>query len=68
VFVVEETAEHSGIHQQIAYALGENTPVIGMHLGSKYVPHGAVKELYRLCGLDSDAIATRVRKEIRNES
>ncbi len=68
VFVVEEAAEHSGIHQQIAYALGENTPVIGMHLGSKYVPHGAVKELYRLCGLDSDAIATRVRKEIRNES
>ena len=68
VFVVEETAENSGLHQQIAYALGENTPVTGMHLGSKYVPHGAVKELYRLCGLDSDTIATRVRKEIRNEN
>ena len=68
VFVVEETAENSGIHEAIAHCLQDRTVVISMNLGSKYVPHGAVKALYRLCGLDSDAIAMRVRKEIRNEN
>ena len=36
-------------------------PVYGIDLGPDFVPHGSQEKLYRLCGLDSSAIAEFVR-------
>ena len=34
----------------------------GIDLGSEFVPHGALKKLYELCGLDAQSIASYTRE------
>lgn len=60
IIVVEEVAAHCGIGESLACSLGEKAPELRVHhldLGPDFVPHGLVKELYRHCGLDPQAIA-----------
>ncbi len=67
VFVVEETASGSGIHAEVAYKL-PGCSVYGMNLGNEYVTHGAVNELYHMCGLDGDSIARRIQEVAEHEN
>ena len=67
VFVVEETASSTGIHQEIAYQFPGYT-VHAMDLGKEYVTHGAVDKLYQLHGLDGDSIARRILEEAEHEN
>ena len=42
--------------------MGNQTGIYGMDLGADFVPHGSMKELYKLCGLDADSIAGYTRE------
>ena len=67
VVVVEEVCSGSGIREALAWELRDNCPecrVWGLDLGADFVPHGSLKELYALCGLDPESIAAFVRKEV----
>lgn len=67
VVVVEEVCSGSGIREALAWELREKCPecrVWGLDLGADFVPHGSLKELYALCGLDPESIAAFVRKEV----
>lgn len=60
LLVVEEIMSGSGIREEVAWKLGKLLPdlmVEGRDLGAAFVPHGALKELYRYCGLDGKTIA-----------
>ncbi len=68
--VVEETAEGSGVRQELAYALRQVDPrcrIDGIDLGREFVPHGDQKKLYKRCGLDADSIARFVKKGLAHE-
>ena len=60
VVVVEEVCSGSGIRESLAWELQKQCPqcrVWGIDLGRDFVPHGSLKELYALCGLDAQSIA-----------
>ena len=60
VVIVEETAAGSGIRHELAAALREKIPGLeigGMDLGSEFVTHGSVQELYKAYHLDGKSIA-----------
>ena len=60
IVIVEETAAGSGIRHELAAALREIMPdavIGGMDLGSDFVTHGSVPELYKAYHLDGASIA-----------
>ena len=60
VVIVEEATEASAIHDVLACHLRENTQVpriCSRDLGSAYVPHGSMTDLYKQYGLDAASIA-----------
>ena len=64
VVIIEEACSGSGIREALAWqlrAVEPERPVYGIDLGPDFVPHGSQEKLYRLCGLDSGAIAEFVR-------
>ena len=70
VFIVEEVAAAAGIREALACAIQEKKPqirVFGRDLGEHFVPHGDMKSLYRLCGLDGESIANFVREVVSHE-
>lgn len=70
LIVVEETAANSGIHDALCTAIHELNPEIcirSRNLGAGFVPHGAMSELYRLCGLDSVSIADFTKGVLSHE-
>ena len=70
VIVVEEAAAAAGIKEALAWQIHEvcpETKVYGIDLGEHFVPHGDMKSLYRLSGLDSESIANYVREVISHE-
>lgn len=70
LLVVEETAANSGIHDALCTAIHEFNPemrIFARNLGMGFVPHGAMPELYRLCGLDSISIAEFTKGVISHE-
>lgn len=71
VFVVEEVCSGSGISEAVAMCLqrqGLHCRVHAIDLGKNFVPHGDIRELYRLTGLDNGSIANYVREVVRNEN
>ena len=65
IIVLEEVAGGSGIRNALAYELGKSCPecsVEGIDLGAGFVPHGALKELYKDCGLDGASIAAYTKE------
>lgn len=65
VVIMEETCTGSGIREALAWELETLCPgcrVLGRDLGRQFVPHGAVNQLYRLCGLDSQSLADFVKE------
>ena len=71
VVVIEETCTGSGIRETLAWELHQSKPkwnVSGMDLGSSFVPHGSMDELYRHTGLDAESISNFVREVLDPEN
>lgn len=63
--VVEEVSRGSGIREALAWQLRKLVPKChfdGMDLGTGFVPHGSLQELYRHCGLDAESIASYTKE------
>ena len=70
VFVVEEACAASGVKEHISWVLRqnrENFRIYGIDLGSDFVIHGDMKNLYKHTGLDSESVANYVREVLRHE-
>lgn len=71
VFVVEETCAHTGIYEELAYRLGQESPqcnVRGINLGHSYITHGSLESLYQHHGLDAEGISRFVLEALHDES
>lgn len=71
VVIMEECMTHSGIHDELAAMIFREYPNIVVdcfHLGSDYVTHGSVEDLYKLCGLDGKSVANRILEGRQSES
>ena len=71
ILILEETANHSGIHGQLTQLLCEacsDCRVISANLGDAFVPHGKVNELYQLTGLDAQSIANTIQEAFGHEN
>ena len=69
VLIAEEAT--AGIAEALAaeiYAKHPNTAVAIADLGKEYVTHGAVAQLYELCGLNAEALAEKMRGVIDHEN
>ena len=70
VVIVEETCASSGVYEVLAASLQCKKPglqVVGIDLGSRFITHGKLDDLYRLCGLDANGVVSRVLEAIANE-
>ena len=68
---VEEASADSGIGQAVSHCLRESVPGCVVHtvdLGSEYVTHGSVAQLYEKHGLDAVSIAKKVREVLAREN
>ena len=68
VVILEEVAAGSGIREALAWELRKQCPDIrveGLDLGSDFVPHGSLRELYHHCGLDEVSIAAFTEEVLR---
>ena len=65
VLIVEEAS--AGIHEALAWQL-RDYQIACIDLGSEYVTHGSVAELYRKYGMDAESIASRVQEEWKVEN
>ena len=71
IFLVEEAAEGSGIHEALAWEIGRKIPdcaVDAVDLGCRFITHGSLKELYHYYGLDPESIAAKVLEVRQNEN
>ena len=71
VIIVEEIAGNCGIHESLSCLLKEKNPnllVKGYDLGTRYIPHGSVEELYDLCGLSPEKLAKTIMVVLQNEN
>ncbi len=69
VCIVEEVMAGSGIAYELSAALAvKNCKVLSMDLGNEFVTHGSLPELYRVCGLDGEAIANRILEVCNREN
>ena len=66
VLLCAEEAEESGSVGVRVAALLENSGIslkmLFANTGRGFIPHGSVPELRRLCGLDADSLAARIRE------
>lgn len=60
VIVVEETS--AGIHDAVAFHVGDAHSVHCVDLGCEYVTHGKVAQLYEKYGLDAVSIANKIKE------
>lgn len=68
VMIIEESCRGSGIREALAWELRQLRPglrVDGVDLGTDFVPHGSLEELYRHCGLDGQSIADYTQEVLR---
>ena len=71
VFVIEEACSGSGISGEISLVLRENGypgTVHAIDLGSGFVPHGNLRSLYELTGIDRAGISKSVQEVLRHEN
>ena len=71
LFIVEEIAGNSGIHESLAFELKTVCPylkVFGRDLGNQYVRHGSVDKLYEHYGLSGQKLADFVMEVYRDEN
>ena len=71
VVILEECLDHCGVHSELAAEILRNDPdktVDCFHLGSDYVTHGSLNDLYKHCGLDGESVADRIWEVLQSES
>ena len=71
VVVLEETGTGSGIRESLAWEMkqaGMHQLVYGIDLGSAYVTHGSMKDLYMHYGLDGQSAAKYIREVLSDEN
>ena len=66
VIVAEEACTGSGLKEAIGWALPGKT-VRGIDLGADFMPHGEIKELYQMTGLDAGSIKNYVIEVLHRE-
>ena len=66
VIVVEETC--AGIHEAIAWELGQEHVFSCIDLGNTFVTHGSIPQLHSQFGMDPVSIAQKVREVLGNEN
>ncbi|MDD6678563.1 MAG: 1-deoxy-D-xylulose-5-phosphate synthase [Firmicutes bacterium] len=67
LFVFEEVAGECGICRDLAWQMRTVDPrrsVFGRDIGKRFLTHGKAGDLYRLCGLDAQSIASFVKEEL----
>ena len=70
VFIVEEVAGNCGIHEHLACELQKLNPALRIKsydLGSRYIPHGSIDDLYDMCGLSAEKQAKSILEVLQNE-
>ena len=69
--MLEECVTSGGIGEKTAaYITEAGLPVKWMickNIGDKFVTHGDIDSLYRLCGIDGESVADSIIKELENE-
>ena len=71
VVILEEICEGSGIYADLAWQLREqlsDCKFSCINLGDRFVTHGAVTSLYKMCGLDSQSIAEHIQEVLKVEN
>ena len=71
LLIAEEAVCTGCAGKEIAAALragGLNIPIRLCNAGDRFVPHGAVKELYRLLGLDAQSLAKTALEVLQREA
>ena len=71
LIITEEVFSGAGIAQQVSHGLREALPGCAVHcmdLGSEYVTHGSVAELYRKHGLDAQSMANTMEEVLKVEN
>ena len=71
VVIMEECMAHCGVHNELESEILRNYPsktVDCIHLGSNYVTHGSLDDLYKHCGLDRKSVANRIWEVLQSES
>ena len=71
VFVIEEAGSGSGISGEIALRLGEQGYTGTVHvidLGNEFSPHGSMRALYELAGIDRTGITKSVQEVLDREN
>ena len=72
LLVAEEAVSNGSVGRQIAAGLAERgvplRKVILKDLGDRFIPHGTVEELRRLCGLDAESLADAIAANARGLS
>lgn len=67
VLVVEDVVQRGSVGETLAAALAESgtlpARVILRNTGDRFLPHGSVKEIERLCGIDAESIAAAVLED-----
>ena len=71
VVILEECLDHCGIHGELTAVIHTNYPglrVDVINLGSQYITHGSVADLYRASGLDAESIANHILEVHHSEN
>ena len=64
---IEDGVLHGGVGQRIKSSLSSGTPVFVKAHQNGIVPHGTLKQLYQLCGLDAETVAGEIAERINKE-
>ena len=70
LIIAEEACAGAGIKEALAWELerlGFDRTVLGLDLGHRFIPHGDIRSLYGMCGLDGESLAAAVRKAVGRE-
>lgn len=71
VFILEECLDHCGIHSELMAGIQAKHPYLNvevLNLGSQYITHGKLSDLYCANGLDAASIADHVLEVHHNEN
>ena len=71
ILIAEETCSGSGIHEALSCELMKkirNLNIYAMDLGSQFVTHGSLDQLYKAHGLDAESMKEKALEVLDNEN
>jgi len=66
--ILEETCDGAGIGDAVAAALQGVCAFSRLNLGNKFVTHGKIPQLHKLCGLDAASVAHHIQEVLSDEN